>query len=149
MDDQELIIEMSNFNPPQEPASSNPSFGSLAQYTDLVLKHSELVVREADKKLEEYFSQGLGVLHLLLQASDSTNSDPWVTWRSWMQRHLIPVLAMCDENHNRDIMEKRLKDLLGYVYLGLELNEFSRHNDYDDAWAAMKNMSSTVKGSDK
>ena len=136
-------MEISDFNPTKEETSEPkklPDFGSIEQYTDLILKYSEAVVREANTKLTEYPVGVDGVLTLLLRVSDNEDVEPWITWRSWMQRHLIPIMDMTETSYSHDIMEKRLRDLLGYVYMALELNEFSRMEGYDDAWSSFRNM---------
>lgn len=53
----------------------------------------------------------------------------WQTWRSWALRHLVPVQWVIDRSAGEltdadlQVLNKRLRDLLGYVVLGLTLCE--------------------------
>jgi len=117
---------------------------SMGRFTDLVLKYAEIVVREAHAKVGEYPTRGNGRLALLLQVAESEGLGEWQIFRSWMKRHLIPFQYLTEIDGHPDFIEKRLRDLLGYIFLGLELNEYMKERLYNDNWEKLREMGKSV-----
>lgn len=115
-------------------------FGSIEQYTDLVLKYAEIIVREADTKLNEYPTGDNNVLSLLLLTAHAEGVSPWDVYRVWMNRHLLPFLFLCESHGDEKLIEKRLRDLLGYIFLALELNELPQQKEYENAWEKLRSL---------
>ncbi|HXH10778.1 MAG TPA: hypothetical protein VNP04_13580 [Alphaproteobacteria bacterium] len=107
-----------------------PQIGSIEQYTDLVLKYAAIVLSEAERKGREYPNGKFGVLGLLNMVSESNGMPMWMIWRSWMGRHLIPIMHISANEQGIDlgVMERRLVDLLGYVFIGLQMVEEGKHS---------------------
>jgi len=133
-------IQVDNKNQPDKKRERS----SVDEFTDLVLKYAEIVVREAHKKMEEYPTPGNHVLGLLLQVASQEGLREWEVYRSWMKRHLVAFEYLADRNGHPDLIEKRLRDLLGYMFLALELNEYMRGGFHDDNWEKFRAMSKSV-----
>ncbi len=60
------------------------------------------------------------------------NESPWAVWESWAMRHAIPIYDILGIEQPRPltaedigVLRARLRDILGYVILGLALAEES------------------------
>lgn len=72
------------------------------------------------------------VVRLIERTADASGLSEWQVWEAWALRHAIPVRDLVRKwAHDRDVvlvlhddadvqvMQKRLRDLLGYCVLGL------------------------------
>jgi hypothetical protein len=134
-----------DFNPEdevQQPSNQPPRMGSFDQYSEVVVKYVRASMIESSNKLAEYNQDH--ILGLLLKVADDEGVSPWSVWRSWMRRHLIPTMEMTKNSHDKEVLRRRLVDLLGYVFMALELVEVSEMEGYDKAWENFRSMSTSA-----
>lgn len=104
---------------------TDAAFETLRKYmTEAV----EQLTREMAGQQTDYCVPSDDVVALIRSVAAAQDTSIWQTWESWALRHAIPVhrivrhaIMLDDELPPSDlaIMEKRLRDLLGYAILGL------------------------------
>ncbi len=104
--------------------SIDGQYESIKRYTDSVLKYAAIVINEAEEKRKKYPTGIDDVLGLITSTAKMEGCNVWEIWRTWMMRHLIPVLyASRSEQIDYEVMESRLVDLLGFIFLALQITE--------------------------
>lgn len=108
------------------PADPPAHFEKLRQYLDEAV--AQLKTDMADQSIA-YAVPADDVLALIKAVAQRQKASPWTVWEAWELRHEIPVHDFVRRDGGRltsaerIALRKRLRDMLGYVILGILMTE--------------------------